>query len=86
VTGMFVRVGLYTVNALTVLVLLIPLGTSLLVSFTPSETIALPTDGLSLRWYREFFGDARWTIALANSLAVAALARPLRRAQTYAAA
>ncbi len=53
--------------------LLIPLATSLLVSLTPSDYIALPTDGVSLRWYREFFGDPRFTSALANSLVVAVL-------------
>jgi ABC-type spermidine/putrescine transport system permease subunit II len=54
-------------------VLLVPLATSLLVSLTPSEYIALPTDGVSLRWYREFFGDRRFTAALVNSLGVALL-------------
>ena len=67
-TALVVRVGLRAVNALAVGLLLIPLCTSLLVSLSPSEYVALPTDGISLRWYREFFGDPRWTIALANSL------------------
>lgn len=71
--GRLLRGALYAVNALTVGLLLIPLATSLAVSLTPSESVALPTGGLSLRWYREFFGDARWTLALANSLAVALL-------------
>jgi putative spermidine/putrescine transport system permease protein len=73
VTARLLRGGLYAVNALAVGLLLIPLCTSLLVSFSPSEYVALPTDDLSLRWYREFFGDPRWTVALANSLGVALL-------------
>jgi ABC-type spermidine/putrescine transport system permease subunit II len=67
------RWGLLAVNGLTVGLLLIPLATSLLVSLTPSEYIALPTDGVSLRWYREFFGDSRFTAALSTSLVVALL-------------
>jgi len=67
------RAGLAAVNAFTLGLLLIPLATSLLVSFTPSDYIALPSDGLSLRWYREFFGDRRFTAALGNSILVAAL-------------
>jgi len=77
VTGRLLRAGLFAVNALAIGLLLIPLGTSLLVSLSPSEYVALPTDGVSLRWYREFFGDPRWTLALANSLGVALLTMAL---------
>ncbi|MBI4637016.1 MAG: ABC transporter permease [Candidatus Rokubacteria bacterium] len=66
-------VGLTVVNGLTVGLLLIPLVTSLLVSLTPSEFIALPTDRISLRWYEQFFGDFRWMSALMNTLTVAGL-------------
>lgn len=66
-------IGLVTLNALTVGLLIIPLATSLAVSFTPSEFIALPTDGLSLRWYQEFFGDYRWMSSLINTLGIAGL-------------
>ena len=65
--------GVVALNGLTVALLLVPLVTSLLVSLTPSELITLPTDQLSLRWYRQFFGDFRWTSALANTLLVAGL-------------
>lgn len=71
--GRLLRAGLYALNGFTVGLLLIPLATSLLVSLTPSEFIALPTGGVSLRWYREFFGDDRWVAALGNSLLVALL-------------
>lgn len=66
-------IGLVTVNALTAGLLVIPLVTSLAVSFTPSEFIALPTDGVSLRWYRQFFGDYRWMSSLVNTLIIAGL-------------
>lgn len=66
-------VGLSVVNGLTVGLLLIPLVTSLLVSLTPSEFIALPTDRISLRWYEQFFGDFRWMSALMNTFTVAGL-------------
>ena len=65
--------GLMVLNLLTVGLLLIPLVTSLAVSLTPSEFIALPTDGISLRWYEQFFGDFRWMSALLNTLLVAGL-------------
>ena len=65
--------GLMVLNLLTVGLLLIPLVTSLAVSLTPSEFIALPTDGISLRWYEQFFGDFRWISALLNTLLVAGL-------------
>jgi ABC-type spermidine/putrescine transport system permease subunit II len=65
--------GLALVNALTVGLLLIPLATSLAVSVTPSEFIALPTDGFSLRWYAQFFGDFRWMSALTNTFLIAGL-------------
>lgn len=64
---------LYALNTFTVALLLLPLVTSLLVSLSPSDFIQLPTDGASLRWYREFFGDFRWMQALMNTLVVAGL-------------
>jgi ABC-type spermidine/putrescine transport system permease subunit II len=65
--------GLIALNTLTVALLLIPLVTSLAVSLSPSEFIALPTDSISLRWYEQFFGDYRWISALMNTLVVAGL-------------
>ncbi len=63
---------LTALNLLTLAVLFLPLAISVLVSFSPSELIALP-DRLSMRWYREFFDDWQWIEALWNTLAVAAL-------------
>lgn len=66
-------IGVVTLNCLTIGLLLIPLVTSLLVSLTPSEFVSLPSEGISFRWYEEFFGDFRWMAALGNTLAVAGL-------------
>jgi ABC-type spermidine/putrescine transport system permease subunit II len=65
--------ALVILNMLTVGLLLVPLATSVAVSFTPSEFIALPTDEVSLRWYQEFFGDYRWMSSLVNTLIIAGL-------------
>jgi ABC-type spermidine/putrescine transport system permease subunit II len=70
------RVGASALTALSWLtlgLLLIPLVTSLLVSVTPSEFIALPTGRISLRWYQQFFGERTWNTALTTTLLVAAL-------------
>ena len=59
----------YTVLAL----LLTPLVFSVLVSFTSSQYLELPREGLTLRWYEQFFANPVWVRALANSLAIAAV-------------
>jgi ABC-type spermidine/putrescine transport system permease subunit II len=59
-------------NSLTIAILLVPLAISVLVSFNPSEFIALP-DQFSLRWYREFFGDWQWMDSLKSTLTIAFL-------------
>lgn len=43
------------------------------VSFSPDSLLTPPTGEWSLRWYRRFFSDARWTAAAGRSLLVAAL-------------
>ena len=54
-----------------------PLAIIVAVSFTPEEFLTFPPGGFSLRWYVEFFTDSSWTLALANSLSIAALAAVL---------
>lgn len=51
--------------ALPVLVL-VPL------SFTSGQLLTLPVPGYGLRWYRVFFTDPRWGLAIRNSLVVGA--------------
>jgi ABC-type spermidine/putrescine transport system permease subunit II len=53
--------------------LLSPILYACWVSFTPVDLLVPPTGDWSLRWYRAFFGDRRWTAALGNSLVVAGL-------------
>jgi ABC-type spermidine/putrescine transport system permease subunit II len=71
--GRVARLGVETLNVFTIALLLVPLLTSVAVSLTPSEFVSLPTDGISLRWYYQFFTDFRWTSALINTLFIAAL-------------
>jgi ABC-type spermidine/putrescine transport system permease subunit II len=58
---------------LTLAALLAPLVLALWVSFSPDELLRPSTSEWSLRWYRQFFADARWRAGLVNSLAVGSL-------------
>lgn len=42
-------------------------------SFTSGKLLAFPPEGLSLRWYENFLGDAAWTDGLVTSFQVAVL-------------
>ena len=65
------RYGLYALGLVGVAVLLAPLAVSLLVAFTPEETIGLPTPGtLTLRWFEAFFSDAIWREGVRNSVMI----------------
>lgn len=48
--------------------LLFPLVAVLPISFSEDVLFEFPPDDLSLRWYREFFGDQSWTDAVFLSL------------------
>ena len=50
--------------------LLWPLVYALWMSFTPQELLEPPRGEWSLRWYREFFTQTRWTDSLGNSLGI----------------
>jgi len=52
--------------------LIAPMLAALWLSFSPTELLRLPPPGLSLRWYADFFTNARWVLATRNSLLVAA--------------
>lgn len=52
---------------------LAPMVIAVLMSFTPSRFLRMPTDHWSLRWYGEFFRDPKWMESLSNSLIVAGL-------------
>ncbi|RWQ73267.1 MAG: ABC transporter permease subunit [Mesorhizobium sp.] len=59
---------------LSVALLVLPLVYVIIVSFQPLRLLALPTDGLSLNWYREVLQKWEWFGAAGNSLIVAAMA------------
>ncbi len=63
--------------ALVMLFVAAPLGIIVAVSFTPEEFLTFPPGGFSLRWYVQFFTDSSWTLALLNSLSIAAMAAVL---------
>ena len=50
---------------------LAPLAVTVWVSFSPDSFLTPPTGEWSLRWYRRFFADPRWTTAAGRSLLVA---------------
>ena len=68
-TGFVWFLGAWT--ALTVLFVLLPLLVLLAVSLTSRNYISLPTDGFSLRWYRQLLGSGFMTPAW-NSVVLAA--------------
>lgn len=68
------RFGCNAAGAGVLLALLAPFLYAVWMSFAPTQVLEPPTDEWSLRWYREFFGRAKWTRAMATSLEVALLA------------
>jgi putative spermidine/putrescine transport system permease protein len=64
--------GLVAGAALLVLgFLLAPMAAIIPLSFSPTELMRFPPEGVSLRWYEEVFGSGRWMLAARNSLVVA---------------
>jgi len=64
-------------GTLTLAALVTPLLYAVWLSFTPLELLEAPKGEWSLRWYRAFFADSRWTDGLWNSLLIGALAAGL---------
>jgi putative spermidine/putrescine transport system permease protein len=75
------QVGLYGLCALIFLFLLAPIVVIVPLSFNSGSFLTYPLEGLSLRWYQDFFTSPRWLPALHNSITVATattlLATPL---------
>lgn len=66
--------GLFRALCLVILLfLLLPTLLILPVSFSPSDELAFPPHGFSLRWYRLFLTDPGWVDATLFSLSIAAL-------------
>lgn len=51
----------------------LPMVVAVMMSFTPSRFLRLPTTEWSLQWYREFFASNKWVEGLTNSLIVAGI-------------
>jgi putative spermidine/putrescine transport system permease protein len=51
----------------------LPMVVAVLMSFTPSRFLRLPTTEWSLRWYAEFFSSTKWIEGLVNSLIVSGI-------------
>lgn len=72
-SGRILRGVVALVDCSGLLLLLAPIVYATWISFSPGELLVPPTGHWSLRWYRAFLMDRRWTAALGNSLEVAAL-------------
>jgi len=57
--------------------LVFPLLTIIPLSFNSGEFLHYPLQGLSLRWYHEFFASGRWGVAIENSAIVGVCAMVL---------
>ncbi len=69
--GWFGRLLTHGATALVLVFLIAPLIVAIMLSFAPTELLAFPPRGFSLRWYADFFTAGRWTLATWNSLVVA---------------
>jgi putative spermidine/putrescine transport system permease protein len=63
--------GFHAVCALVFLFLLAPIVVIIPLSFNSGPFLTYPLEGLSLRWYEDFFTSPRWLPALQNSFIVA---------------
>lgn len=70
--GMRPSALLLGVAALVLAFLLLPMLAAVWLSFSPTELLRFPPQGVSLRWYADFFANERWVLATRNSLVVAA--------------
>lgn len=59
--------------ALMVVYFTAPMIVAILMSFTPSRFLRLPTTKWSLRWYEAFFNDLKWMEGLWNSFIVSGI-------------
>ncbi len=64
---------LYAYCGLVFLFLIFPLFIVLPISLSSSKFLEFPPKGLSLQWYRNFFGTKEWVIATINSIKVATM-------------
>ncbi|MEM7224348.1 MAG: ABC transporter permease [Pseudomonadota bacterium] len=67
------RAAFHAFALLMVIYFTLPMIIAVLMSFTPSRFLRLPTTDYSLRWYVAFFNDLKWMEGLWNSLIVSGL-------------
>ncbi|GAB3630385.1 ABC transporter permease [Pandoraea terrae] len=60
-----------TFHSLVILFMLAPLAIVMAVAFTPDDTLTLPVNGLSLRWFRAILDYPDFITAFGNSLKLA---------------
>jgi putative spermidine/putrescine transport system permease protein len=60
----------YVLSITLFIFLLFPILTIVPMSFNSGEFLHYPLQGLSLRWYEDFFGSGRWGVAIQNSAIV----------------
>jgi len=60
----------HTLTAFLCVVLIAPIFIVVALSFSDEALLQFPPRAWSLRWYTEFFADARWRNALVNSLVI----------------
>src|SRR5262245_64159032 len=77
IVGRVERVALAAVAGVALTFLLLPIIIVIPMSFSSAASLRFPPPGLSLRWYGEFFADAAWREAAANSLMVAGVSSVL---------
>lgn len=65
------RIVLWVFSALILLFLLFPIFVVIPVSFSSAKYLQFPPPGLSLQWYRNFFGRSDWTGSAWLSIRVA---------------
>ena len=73
------RAGESVYVAAVLLFLFVPVAVIVLFSFTTSPRLSLPIEGLTLDWYARAFANPLTTVALRNSVLVAAVHRPRDR-------
>lgn len=73
----FWRIALIIICALVLLFLISPIIAIMPLSFNTEPYFTYPMPGLSMRWYEDFFNDARWLDALKSSVIIAVAATAL---------
>lgn len=67
------RLLLLALGALTVFFLMAPTAVVVPMSFTASNSLTFPPEGLSIRWYEKMLTDPQWSTGFVNSAQVAVL-------------